>query len=630
MSMRPEDAAREASRFSLRTAFLGSVETPRPRTVLNNPQPQPHTEIPIFQETAFVPMKMDTFGSLNQTPACSQSQVLTFGSVVGHRAGGGMTQTRNMANNTGAEALRKIAAIQRSTAVQAATPGFRPIRGPETGGSASTSRVLQSGYINGGSARIEASAEIMRMSGLVDSMNGKLAVQAERLQRTEASLVLANRAMTSERAKYNGRMLKMQGDLKCVQAKEEKLTAKLSSETAFKRNKNTSFEEAVRKAEEVDANLQAYETRVSELTAELESANVNYKQTADALKVEKKRLAEREHMFVAMSDERDNAVAAAAASAAAAATAATPDENSTDVHLELEQKLAHLTSKHEELVEEKERYVRESQDVAESVCKTHASLAMERDELMLRVADMTSRSVEALKTVESLTGEVSNQRNQAVASAAAAESASLEVELLSKRVDAYESLPLQATGCGSYQTFEDDAYESENDGISCERSPYGSSYHRKQFYYGIKDDVPIQTSLPTTLFVQSDALHRRCKAVGAVRSNLHSLFDANERMNPAVAKAVPPATSSTLCILSAMVSSGGQHTDKPVLTDANSDSQERSMKAKIQKLVNAVSNDITEMVLQQRRSYLSASGMILQDIDADIGALTPEVDATAS
>lgn len=637
MSIRPEDAARQASRFSLRTAFLGSSDVPQP------PPQQSIAAIPRYYShqvaTPQIPAAaIQTAGTplLRQAPAVSQSQGLTFGSIVGKAGIGanggssGAPQPNNGMSNTAVEAMRKIAEIQRMNAT-GQNEESRPVSFTKSAHSSNFNRVLQSGYINGGSTNTDASAEIMRLTGLVDSMNGKLVMQSERLQRTEASLVKANRAMTSERATHNGRMLKMQGDLKGLQASEAKLKEKLSSETAFKTNKTTSFEEAVRKSEEIDAKLQAYEAQITELTSqlsELQRVKIDTEQTANAFKLErddfstklafeKERSIEREQMLVAVSEERDKAVASTEAAIAASAESAVD----TARQLELEQKLSEMTVKHDELVEEKARFAREELKTA-AACDAHDSLMVEKDTLLVEIAQMTSERDEALKTVESLTTELSIQRSQA----AAAESAASEIELLSKRIEEEKPAVLfpQSTGCGNYDEMDEDT-EEESDGEEVGfKHPYGSSYHDKRFYNNIGHK---SAQMPTKLFLQSDSLRKRSKPVGTFKSTLHSLFDSHQRTRPAIAKAIPPWVESKLCISSSFVScTDGNQIDNAALTtptDTSVSSHNESMQVKIQKLVHAVSADITQTVLQQRRTYLSASGMNQKDIDADIVALTP-------
>ena len=119
----------------------------------------------------------------------------------------------------------------------------------------------------------------------------------------------------------------------------------------------------------------------------------------------------------------------------------------------------------------------------------------------------------------------------------------------------------------------------------------------------------------TTLFVQSDAIHKRDATTGS-RSNLHSLFDANQRTNPGVAAAIPRWAET--CIAQQQQQQQ-QQTDGTGTGAAHQDATQ----AKIEKLVHAVSADITESVLNQRRRYLEASGMEKGEIDADIEALTP-------
>jgi len=674
MSIRPEHAAREAGRFSLRKAFLGRTDVDAPQqnpqeaTLIHNAQ-APATLLNVgapFQQTRFVPT---TAGPcvFDQRPVGFQNKGLTFGSIVGHKTGCGAaakeppTQTDGM-SSTAIEAMRKISEMQKNGAMGQhdtfrAERMLKSVHLEGKGNGFTRDRVLSSGYINGGTTQTDASAEVMRLTCLVDSMNGKIAMQSERLQRTEASLIKANQAMTSERAIHNGRMLKMKSDVKELKTSEAMIRDKLSYHTESKAKETASFEYAVSVSEKIDEKMQAYEARIAELTSqlsELHSANLNSKQVSDVSKAErddictrlaseKERSRELDKMLLVVAEERDNAVASSAAA------------KSAEVQLELEQKLLQITSKYDELLEETALGTRESEKLETSERDAHSALVVEKGELLLQLAAMTSKRDEALKVVESLTNDVFTQTNNANVSDAAAKSAMSKLELLSKRVEANQSL--QATGCGydaevdadflpkrphvdshlkyeqtqgdrtetgQFDAFEDDPYDLREDGTLNaynDKHAYGSSYHCREFYNGIGHKTHAQ--MPTRLFVESDTLHKRERGVGAFKSTLHSLFDENERSNPVVARAIPPWAESKLCTSSSIVSlARGHRIDTAVLTGTSSDAHEGAMQAKIQKLVHAVSADITRVVLQQRRVYLSASGMGLNEIEGDIGALT--------
>lgn len=137
-------------------------------------------------------------------------------------------------------------------------------------GAVSQSRTLPSGYLSGGNLRMEAQAEVMRLSATIDTLNSQLSSQSERLQRTEASLVRANRSMTSERATSNARMLRMQTEVKELRAREgtirEATLAKARLETQSA--STSSFEEVAKRAEERDNEMTTMSSRVAELSNE--------------------------------------------------------------------------------------------------------------------------------------------------------------------------------------------------------------------------------------------------------------------------------------------------------------------------------------------------------------------------
>ena len=146
-------------------------------------------------------------------------------------------------------------------------------------------RLLPGGFLNGGTVRNDAQAEVLRLSATIEALNSKYSAQSERLARTEASLVRANRAVTSERATSNARLLKLQNELKEMKHKEAKL-----QETALARRElsktDVAFSESAKRAEAMDAELCELRERaaalatartellakVSELSTSLESA----------------------------------------------------------------------------------------------------------------------------------------------------------------------------------------------------------------------------------------------------------------------------------------------------------------------------------------------------------------------
>ena len=340
MSIRPEEAAAEASRFSLRSAILGASErmsAPAAARQLSLPKSAPATESKLnpmnsmLMQQAHLQMQNQQHAHhTHHTQHTQHTQAraaaastpgggvvtsgLTFGSIVGssspqapHALG---------VNQHAAETMRKLAQLQKMSvgapAVPAQTKKF--IADPAM----SHQKILTAGYVHGGSARTDTSAEIMRLTALVDSLNTKVSAQAERLQKTESSLLKANQAITNERATYNARMLRMQADLKSSKDSEmalKKHVTKLETNVAAHATSKRSFEEAAQKAEQFDEKIVSLESQLSSLTKERDALVLELSKTNASAEDKLKLLSsERDEFASQLKAEKDAAACTAAAS----------------------------------------------------------------------------------------------------------------------------------------------------------------------------------------------------------------------------------------------------------------------------------------------------------------------------
>ena len=130
-------------------------------------------------------------------------------------------------------------------------------------------RVLPSGFLSGGNVAAGAQAEVLRLSAKLDALQTHLSAQSDRLLKTEASLVRANRTMTSERATANARLLRMQTDLTDLRSKEAKLrdqaTKRIFSEP---KRSQSSFESSVERVQEFDAKISNLTQSLANMSAE--------------------------------------------------------------------------------------------------------------------------------------------------------------------------------------------------------------------------------------------------------------------------------------------------------------------------------------------------------------------------
>lgn len=265
MSIRPEDAAAEASRFSLRGSFFGkSVPLPVPLAAQVQYQPpQPSVQLQTMPLAA--QMHPRSRPSPTAAPPAAQT-TFSFQSLVGTKSPNVASQqaARNLQTQRTMQAITRIADDQKMRTAFSNTPGISSIEF-----ASASSRTLPSGFINGGNQRLDSQAEVLRLSAAVDSLNSKLASQSDRLQRTEASLVRANRSITSERAISNARLLRMQTEVKDLRSRESSIReSALAQARSEAQTPAPLFGDAAKRAEEYDAKLVGLEQTVHTLSGE--------------------------------------------------------------------------------------------------------------------------------------------------------------------------------------------------------------------------------------------------------------------------------------------------------------------------------------------------------------------------
>ena len=272
MSIRAEDAAAEASRFSLRTSLFGDGAVGQAPT---HAQPAA-TTVPIAATAApqaIRALPMTPMASKAPTAPATSGTALTFSfNSINSQRGGAAQQQQQQKQLKARQTQETLQAIARIAQQQRSQPAPTPMMptAPTNGGAGA--HTLPSGFLNGGNQHVDAQAEVMRLAATVDSLNTKLGSQAERLQRTEASLVRANRAMTSERATANARLLRMQNEVKELKSRETSLRENALAQARRELQKtDAAFNESVKRAEEFDAKLTTLQDTIQALTAEREA-----------------------------------------------------------------------------------------------------------------------------------------------------------------------------------------------------------------------------------------------------------------------------------------------------------------------------------------------------------------------
>ena len=266
MSIRAEDAAAEASRFSLRTSFFG-VESTTPQLKFSTSQPPPQLTFSTSQPPPQLPQQPPRHAwnlQFQKAEKVSQAQpatnALSFNSL--------MSSKCNVQNSQNSQIQSTIAAISMISEKQREKSALFQMK-PDVSAAQDSNRTLPSGYLSGGN---QTRAEVMRLSATIDALNSKISSQTDRLQRTEASLVRANRSMTSERATSNARLLNMQNDMKMLRERAESIREQAIAQTRRESQKSSiSFENSVKLSQQRENAFNELSSRVEELTNERNS-----------------------------------------------------------------------------------------------------------------------------------------------------------------------------------------------------------------------------------------------------------------------------------------------------------------------------------------------------------------------
>jgi len=416
MSIRAEDAAAEASRFSLRTSLFGggAPDTAPTRAMHASagtaavayghiPQSHQTRQTPPQRPVAspFAPA-MQTARSAADTMAAPlrapPTLSLSFNSVIGQRPGGHGNAVNASSNaHTGAPSanqkstqatLQAIARIAEEHRLRATATGRMASVAPTIGlgASADATRTLPSGYIHGGNQRVDAQAEVMRLTATVDALNGKLVSQSERLQRTEASLVRANRAMTSERATSNARLLRMQNEVKDLRSRESTVRENALSQARREVQKSdVAFGESAKRAEVYDAKLSALEERIRTLSGEKTSLSTRVEELVANLEQSAVRVnAEEANLTASAADTPGNEEEMARLSQSVEAASAAKKE--------LAERLSETEARHEAVLLELEEARFGADTARAAMAQSHSALEDARQQLRTEVGALLSRN----------------------------------------------------------------------------------------------------------------------------------------------------------------------------------------------------------------------------------------------
>lgn len=422
------------------------------------------------------------------------------------------------------------------------------------------SRTLPIGYLSGGNQNVKTQAEVMRLSATIDVLNSKISSQNERLQRTEASLVRANRSMSSERATSNARLLNMQNELKVMRAREETIREQAIAQTLRETKKTSiSFEKSIQLAEEREKTFNELSCRIKELT-----------------------------------NERNSLIDAAAQSAKEWETRKL-DMSRVDVeNSKLVEKLSTIEAQYEATKLQLDELLL-SDKQTESPAETDSGVDID-----ITRADLETKWLNEVKFLKEQNDQLQIKIDElAIAAAAAAAATAAEaVAAPTMPMIFYDhgntTEPETTLYCHEYAHDDDDEYEVEID----------------------EEKPKVQHVLFDT---QPQTLRSRCSTKTSchpVSMRISSLMQREGHGKRLGVATIHPMASYRITRATFNATSESSH--NTMTTEGSAPAMPEHVRA----LVEAVSKDISSACIRKRRAYLTATGMEKEEIDSEIQTYT--------
>ena len=339
MSVRPQQVADEASRFSLRSVFSGLAPArhagdaagvfaepdlpPSPTAAAAAPASPPLAAVAGLAPATTPPSSGLRFDlPLGNAAAAAQAAPMP---LLGLSAGGGkkfsfqLPQLQGSATGS-ANGDSDFASAARFAASAAG------------GGPGEGQKMLRAGYLSGGCA-VGASAgpEVMRLNAVVDDLQTKLRKNAERLATTEQSVARGNAALQSERATSHARIVALAGEVKQAQLREAQVRAEMAALPKVSDYDKQKFEMQARGAVELEAKYDDEVARAKALEEVLHGLRATHEaQTAEHEALQTRLTEATDQLEAALMDalaarEEARVAAAAAEAATAAAAEAAPE-----------------------------------------------------------------------------------------------------------------------------------------------------------------------------------------------------------------------------------------------------------------------------------------------------------------
>lgn len=541
MSVRPETAAREAIKFSLRNTIIGSTHHP-------------------------------VSGSTHASVYAKATQK--------HLS----VQTNSTART----------AVTRTESPQACGLTFKNITGKTTSTQIANAD-LRHGLFNDAlkNTHENTNQEVACLTNTIAKQKEDLATKTARLQQTEELLAQATVNITGERAHHNGRMLQMHKKLETLHAEKESMLKGVS---------------------ESQKECKKFEEHAKQLAIKLfksEKFNSDSRSNIHALTTERDRIASELASRMDHDKLHEHACEGSTDAVSLTHSPTEPDALCSHERIKSAAELMNTALEHELKTAEEEikrlhanklEMEQSSGALLKSFTDEHEALKQEKDELLQSINTITNTCKEKTDEIERLKSNIIQNDDTS----------------LRKAVHGR----LSATDCMScYSPHNEDNVKEEeeldedttvslsHDNIAEDKPQTAMCFRDPQCPYG---SLPTSQAYCTSHKYNTDTqqAHTASKQQGLSKvstSRLHCLFTQIEGRATSVPRASPPWAMSKKHMLYTLPTQCTNY--------------ETSIEAKTNRLRQAVSSDIFQAIVDQRRVYLSASGMQDNEIQEELESL---------
>jgi DNA repair exonuclease SbcCD ATPase subunit len=294
-----------------------------------------------------------------------------------------------------------------------------------------SSRMLPSGYVSGGRVGTESDSELLRLSGIVDSLSEKIKAQLHKLERTEASLIKANQQITNERASGQARLMKANEHIRKLTESEAKLKSVASIIRADQARSDETFQSSIKKFQESEDKMQeqrsqldtmaqtnkAFSDQISKLQTDLSNVSLERDASRGALEESEAKctglLARIDELTFESKTASGNSVATENASMRAIQDELEASRSETEkIRTEIELQRINMGSSLESLTKDRDALSAKLEETTKRLGSDLATMKEERDEIGASVASLVSNKEAATAELSVVTRKLSDAERQ--------------------------------------------------------------------------------------------------------------------------------------------------------------------------------------------------------------------------